>query len=190
MAQATRPVSAPRRRWTYQDLVGLPDDGQRYEIIRGKLHVTPAPRPGHQDTVLEIAYRIRRYLEERSVGKVFVAPVDVRAGVADPVQPDLLFIAQENLGIVGEGWIGGAPDLVIEVESASTRNYDATTKRDAYEAIGVREYWRVDPESRSVTVLRREGETFGPEVVVRADGALTTPLLPGCELRVAQIFDS
>lgn len=188
MAQATRPKPALRRHWTYEDLAGLPDDGQRYEIIRGRLHVTPAPRPGHQETVLEIAYRIRRFLEERAVGKVYVAPVDVRAGVADPVQPDLLFIAHENLGIVEERWVAGAPDLVVEVESASTRNYDATTKRDAYLTMGAREYWRVVPESRSVTVLRREGEAFGPEIVVHAGEILTTPLLPGCDLPVSQLF--
>lgn len=190
MAQATRSKPVLRRRWTYQDLVGLPDDGQRYEIIRGRLHVTPAPRPGHQRAVLEIVYRIRRFLERYPVGEVYVAPVDVRAGVADPVQPDVLFIAKENLGIVEEGWIAGAPDLVIEVASGSTREYDATTKRDAYEAMGVREYWRVDPEARSVTLLRREGEAFGPEVIVHAGETLTTPLLPGCDLPVARIFDS
>lgn len=190
MAQATWPISAPRRRWTYEDLVGLPDDGQRYEIIRGRLHVTPAPRPGHQRTVLEIAYWIRRFLERHPVGEVYVAPVDVRSGVADPVQPDVLFVASENLEIVEEGWIAGAPDLVIEVESRTTREYDATVKRDAYESMGVREYWRIDPESRSVTVLCREGEAFGSEVVVHASETLTTPLLPGFDLPVDRIFDS
>lgn len=190
MAQATRPKSVLRRHWTYEDLVGLPDDGQRYEIVRARLHVTPAPRPGHQATVLEIAYRIRRFLEQHPLGMMYVAPVDVRAGVADPVQPDILFIASDNLEIVEQGWIAGAPDLVIEVVSASTREYDATTKRDAYEAMGVREYWRVDPEARSVTLLRREGDVFGPEIVVRADETLTTPLLPGCEVPVAEIFNS
>jgi Uma2 family endonuclease len=182
MAQATL------QRWTYEDLKRLPDDGQRYEIIGGRLHVTPAPWPRHQKIVGELFYRIREYLVAHPVGEVYLAPVDVRVGEADTVQPDLAFIALENLDIVGERSITGAPDLVVEVASESTQHYDATTKRDAYEAAGVQEYWRVDANSDSVSVLRREGQGFGPESRLDRGSTLTTPLLPGFALRVDQIL--
>ncbi len=87
--------------------------------------------------------------------------------------------------------VAGAPDLVIEILSPSTRRRDELLKRDLYEARGVAEYWLIDPEAETVKVLRREGERFGrPRLLSLRDGdGLGTDLLPGLALGLATVFE-
>ena len=84
----------------------------------------------------------------------------------------------------------GAPDLVVEIESPSPRRRDETIKRRLYERAGVLEYWFVDPEVDSVRVYQRAGDRFAKpiEFTKEARDLLTTPLLPGLELPLAEIF--
>ena len=84
----------------------------------------------------------------------------------------------------------GAPELVIEIASKSTRKRDETIKRRLYERDGVSEYWVVDPEVDAIRVYRREGDRFGRAIELTSERAdvLTTPLLPGLEIELAGIF--
>jgi len=139
--------------WTYEDYKRLPDDGRRYEIIEGVLYVTAAPNFDHQYTVGEIFAALRTYVRERQLGIVISAPFEVNLpDIAQPVQPDVLFIAAERTPRPGAEGFTGAPDLIVEVLSQSTARTDRLVKFGAYERAGVREYWLVDPRTHSVEV--------------------------------------
>ena len=86
--------------------------------------------------------------------------------------------------------VKGAPDLVIEIGSPSTRQRDETIKRHLYERAGVSEYWVVDPDIDVIRVYRRGGDVFGRPIELsrEAGDVLTTALLPGLELPLARIF--
>ena len=139
--------------WTYEDYKRLPDDGRRYEIIEGVLYATAAPNLDHQYTVSEILAALRMYVRERQLGIVISAPFGVHLpDIAQPVQPDVLFIAAERAPRPGAEDFTGAPDLIVEVLSQSTARTDRLVKFGAYERAGVREYWLVDPRTHSVEV--------------------------------------
>jgi Uma2 family endonuclease len=77
---------------TYDDLVDMPDDGLRRELIDGELYVTPSPHRKHQSIVLNLAYLIKGYLRTHRAGRVFVAPLDVVFSQKDVVEPDVLTV--------------------------------------------------------------------------------------------------
>ncbi|MGI8644348.1 MAG: Uma2 family endonuclease [Thermomicrobiales bacterium] len=145
MSITTRPL-------TYHDLLQMPDDGKRYEIIDGELYVSPAPTPKHQELSQRLSLLIGNHVNNHRLGKLYTAPLDVRLGDHDIVEPDLLFISRERMDIIGATTINGAPDLVIEVLSPSTRSRDETLKADLYARSGVREYWLVDPMARTLVI--------------------------------------
>jgi Uma2 family endonuclease len=99
-------------------------------------------------------------LEGAGKGEVYPAPFDVVFDRHTVFEPDVLFIRAERLGIVTERNVSGAPDLVVEVLSESTREVDLGRKLHAYGRHGVGEYWVVDPDANTVEVFRREGEDF------------------------------
>jgi Uma2 family endonuclease len=132
------------------------------------------------------------YLQQHPVGRVYGAPFDVIFSKHDVVEPDLLYISNERAReIETSPWVKGAPDLVAEVGSPSTRRRDETIKRWLYEQFGVQEYWIVDPDIDSVKVFRRANDRYerAAELLLENDDVLTTPLLPGLELRLAKIFE-
>jgi Uma2 family endonuclease len=146
--------------WTYEDYKRLPDDGRRYEIIEGVLYVIAAPNFDHQYTVGEIFAALRTYVRERQLGIVISAPFEIHLpDIAQPVQPDVLFIAAERAPRPGAEGFTGAPDLIVEVLSQSTARTDRLVKFGAYERAGVREYWLVDPRTHSVEVYSLSEES-------------------------------
>lgn len=184
--------SAYGARLTYDDFVQFPDDGRRHELIAGDHIVTPSPNARHQDLVgrlhLEIGVYLRRHPE---AGRVFLSPFDVVFTPWDVVEPDLLVIAGDQLDILTEKHVRGAPALVIEVLSAGTRKIDEQSKRKLFDRSGVREYWLVDPELDVVTVFRRQPDGSFPAIteLSREKGhALTTPILPGLAMALRDLF--
>ena len=175
---------------TYDDFLLFPDDGKRHELIDGEHYVTPTPVCRHQAIVGNIYYGIRRYLEAHPIGKFFGAPLDVILSQFDVVEPDLIFVSNERAGEILKDWVRGAPDIVIEVASPSTRRRDETIKRRLYEGFGVVEYWIADPDLDAMRIHRRQGGGFERpiELSSEAGDVLTTPLLPGLQLLLADIL--
>lgn len=139
--------------WTYSDYQHLPDDGKRYEIIRGVLFLANAPNMDHQYTVTEIGAELRNFAKAQNLGRVYVAPCEVHLSeVSRPVQPDVFFIRQERIPDPHAPYFEGAPDLIVEVISPSSIRLDRVTKFTEYEQTGVAEYWIVDPFARIVEV--------------------------------------
>ncbi|MDE2874473.1 MAG: Uma2 family endonuclease [Gemmatimonadota bacterium] len=157
---------------TWEDVLRMPDDGNRYEFIGGRLYVTAAPVIRHQRISRRLQAALMRILQDGGRGEVFYAPCLVEfLGTGDRVQPDLLFVAQERREIIGEKQLLGAPDLVVEILSPSTAHRDRGIKLDLYARCGVREYWIVDPVEDVIDVWRfGDGpghERFSGELPVR-----------------------
>ena len=185
-----RPAS-PGVKLTYDDFVLFPDDGKRHELVDGEHYVTPSPNLKHQKVSGNLHLLIGVWLEEHPIGQIFYAPFDVVFSRYDVVEPDLLYVSNARAAeVLTSANVKGAPDLVIEIGSPSTRKRDETIKRHLYERSGVSEYWVVDPELDLVRVYRRGGEEFARPVELSAQtgDVLTTSLLPGLELRLSRIF--
>jgi Uma2 family endonuclease len=176
---------------TYEDYLLIPEDGRRHEIIDGEHYVTAAPFVPHQDLVVELTIRLGGFVKANRLGRLLVAPTDVLLSPYDTVQPDLLFVSRERASVVGLKNIQGAPDLVIEILSPSTRKLDERLKLRAYERYGVREYWMFDPARKGVQRWERSGERLvsTPFLSAGAEDVLTSPLLPGFELPLAEFFE-
>ena len=186
------PAAPADTRFTYDDFVLFPDDGKRHEIIDGEHYVTPSPNLRHQVLVGRLVFEIELYLRANpGTGHVFLSPLDVVLSHWDVVEPDLLFVAGDQAAIMTEKNIQGPPALVVEVLSKSTRKRDAQIKRRLFERTGVREYWLVDPELDTVQVFRPspEGKLARVVELTAEDGdVLTTPLLPGCQINLRELF--
>jgi len=185
--------SEPRDgRLTYDDVVLFPDDGMRHEIIDGEHYVTACPVTRHQLLVGRLHFEIEFFLRQHpGTGMVFLAPFDVIFTKWDVVEPDLLFIAQDQADILTDRNVQGPPALVIEILSHGTRRVDEQVKLRLFDRGGVREYWLLDPERDSVTVFRRQPDRSFPKVAqLTSDGhdVLTTPLMPGLAIRLAELL--
>jgi Uma2 family endonuclease len=124
---------------------------------------------------------------------VYVAPLDVVFALGTPdeewVQPDVIFITKERLGIITDTNIAGAPDLVVEVLSKSTQGRDLLDKKDLYEREGVPEYWVSYQDQIRVEIYRLGADgTYGPPLVLGPSDAITTPLLPGFSLALDRLY--
>ena len=174
-------------KFTHADLLVMPDDGKRREIVDGELIVTPSPKFMHQEISGRIFAAFIRYLEVHPIGTIAYAPLDVILSDYDVLEPDLLFILNEHRSII-QDWVRGAPDLVIEVLSPTTARQDRGPKLKAYARFGVPEYWIVDLEQRTIEVYRRTEQGFGRALTLHEQETLTSPLLPGFALSPRDIF--
>jgi len=180
----------PDNRLTYDDFVLFPDDGMRHEIIDGEHYVTPCPNTRHQLLAGRLYFELELYLRgHRGLGRMFFAPFDVVFTRWDVVEPDLLFIASAQDEILTDKNVQGAPALVTEILSPGTRRTDEQAKRQLFDRGGVREYWIVDPDFNVVTVFRRQADGSFPRIAELSQAAvLTTPLLPGLEIGLTELF--
>jgi Uma2 family endonuclease len=188
----TMQSAQPDTRLTYDDFVLFPDDGRRHEIIDGEHYVTPSPNTRHQRLVGRLHAAFVFYLRDRpEAGEAFLAPFDVVFSHFDVVEPDLLFVAAGQSDIVTAKHVRGAPAIVVEILSAGTRKVDEKIKRRLFERSGVLEYWLVDPELDLLKVYRRiDGGLFShaDEITAEAGDKLTTVLLPGFAVDLAELF--
>jgi Uma2 family endonuclease len=192
-------------RLTYRDLLALPDDLLRHELIDGEHIVSPAPNSRHQLTVGNLYFHLRAHLELHPVGVAFLSPFDVLLSEHDMVEPDLLYLSTERRRRqLNERRLVGPPDLAVEVLSPSSRAIDEQRKLHLYERFGVPEYWLIDPEREAMTVYRLQKESLVLADRLSARPAareaplrrgmrgrpLTTPLLPGFSLSMTLLFAS
>ena len=183
-------TAQPVLKFTYEDYRTTPED-KRYELLDGDLLMTPAPNLKHQEVLLRLGGRLGRFVEERTLGKLFAAPCDVVLSDHDVVQPDLLFVSREREHLLSDGAaVRGAPDLVVEILSPATAGRDRGYKHALYARHGVAEYWLVDPADETIAIHRlRDGALVVAHTFGRGQ-TLRSPLLAGFELDVDAVFPS
>ena len=145
---------------TYQDLVNLPEDGKRYEILDGDLVVTASPLTRHQRVSRRLFSALDHYAQQQDLGELFFAPIDVILDRHTIVVPDLVFISKPRSAIIQAHGIVGAPDLLVEIFSPSTAERDRDTKARLYARFGVDHYWIVDAEREELYVYSRDGAVY------------------------------
>jgi len=180
----------PQGQWTYEDYLRLPEDGRRYEVIRGHLYVTAAPSFDHQFAVTQLGRRFGNFVSDHDLGVVLVAPFDIRLPreIASPVQPDLVFFKTGNEPRSGDKSFEGVPDLVVEVLSPGTQHLDKRVKLAAYRDAGVAETWLVDPQLRTLLVYGLTDRIYVELDRSGVSGSVKSRLLAGLRVATDDIF--
>ena len=155
--------AAPAPITTIEELIALPEDGLRHELLDGVHVVTPAPELPHQAIITGLLFALRPSFESRSDVQLLTSPADIVLGPRTLVQPDV-FVVRKAPGQILRSWKdAGVPILAIEVLSPSTAPRDRGGKRRIYQQARVAEYWIVDLDARLVE--RWRPEDVRPEVV-------------------------
>jgi Uma2 family endonuclease len=191
MAETPQTWPAPGK-WTYADYRRLPDDGRRNEVIRGFLHVSPVPPVAHQRAVGRLLQKLDDFVLDHSSGEILLGPLDILLpdGISEPVQPDLVFIrAGEEPGKWAQNF-QGVPDLVVEVLSPDTRQYDLGTKLGAYLEAGVPEVWFADPVAATIRVhgLSEDRKRYVESSRGGRGDSVVSRVLPDLRIAVSEIF--
>ena len=176
-----------KTRLTYADYLKTSDD-ERYELLNGELVMSPSPKEIHQYILGNLYLKLGASVRERSLGKVYFSPFDVVLSDTNVVQPDLLFVSNARAAIITADNVQGAPDLVVEVLSPATAERDGTLKLDLYAQYGVKEYWIVDPDAGTMTVLLRGESGFDVSGVYGKGQTMRSPMLEGFSVALEEVF--
>jgi Uma2 family endonuclease len=175
-----------KRKLDYSDLRVTPDDGKRYELVRGDLYVTPSPSPVHQRVSKRLQRLLEDYFEERSIGEVFDAPIDLILTNQDVFVPDILVVGEPKH--VSKRGIEGPPLLVVEILSPATRKRDRGVKALRYAELGVKHYWIVDSTEKRVECHRLHDGTFRPLIDAEGQTDLAHPDWEGLVIDLAALW--
>jgi len=184
------PVSVVRPRVSYLDLERAPEDGRRYELYDGEVFVVPAPLPLHQLIVHRLADALETHRQEHG-GLVFFSPLDIIFSEFDVAQPDIVFFERGRERLIDlRKPIRVSPDLAVEVLSPSTAATDRGKKMQLFARYGVREYWLVDPDARTLEVYRLEGDAYLLVQSAADSETAQSTILPEFAVSASALFDS
>lgn len=171
--------------YTIDDIYALPD-GQRAELIDGRMFMLAAPNRIHQKLSAQFTKIIGQYIDaHKGSCEVYSAPFAVfLMDDTNYVEPDISVICDQNK-LTDKG-CSGAPDWIIEIVSPNTRKMDYSKKNTLYSDAGVREYWIVDPEKQRVTIYRYE-EDAAP-IIHTFEQPIRTGLYEDLEIRIAELL--
>lgn len=181
-------MTAVKEKHNIKDYKLLPE-GAPYQLIEGELVMTPSPTTFHQIISGNIFIKMTAFVKEKGAGLVLFAPVAMYIDDENVFQPDLIFVSKQSREMVKDDGIHGAPDLIIEILSPSTAYYDIKKKYKSYEKIGVKEYWIVDPEMKSVDLfsLTEQGK-FIQSASLAEKGTVKSAVINGFEITLGEIF--
>jgi Uma2 family endonuclease len=171
-------MKAVRPRVSYADLERAPEDGRRYELYDGEVFVVPSPLPKHQLVALRIVEMLSGYVR-RHGGLTLHSPIDIVFSDFDVLQPDVVYFSRERTHLIDlNRVIRHAPDLCVEVLSASTAATDRGRKMQMFARYQVPEYWIVDPVAETIEIYELVSDAY--ELMVKASGAtiVTSTRLP------------
>jgi Uma2 family endonuclease len=180
----------PQGSWSEEEYLRLPGN-HLTEFDQGRIEVLGMPTEAHQLLVAALYRALLGFVEPRDLGVVLFAPFPVKLWEGKIREPDVLFMRREHAERRrGSHWLGA--DLVMEVISQDDRRRDTVTKRREYALAGIPEYWLVDPEAQSITVLvlAADKRTYVEHGHVGQGEGAASPTLPGFELPLASLFAS
>ena len=176
-----------KRRWTDNELMSLPDDGRKYELIDGHLLMSPV-RENHSWICINIVLILGAFVRRKKLGRVYDSSLGCRLSSKVMLSPDVSFVSTGRLKeimVSPEKFLQGAPDLVVEVLSRGDHRNIIEGKLDKYFEHGARLAWVVDPKKQTVTV-------HTPDSVVTLNGHDTSltgsGVLPGFKCKLSEIF--
>ena len=143
-------LTVTNKKATVEDFKKLPE-GAPFELIEGHLVKELSPEYLHQKVSMHLSSDLHQFVKAKDLGEVLAAPMDVYLDEENIFQPDILFIAKENLSLIEKDGLHGPPDIVVEILSPSNAYHDVSTKLRIYEKYGVKEYFIIDPPSKDVT---------------------------------------
>jgi Uma2 family endonuclease len=169
---------------TYADYLHLPAD-RRWELIEGVPHVVPSPNRRHQELLGRLFVPVYEYLAEHGGGQVFLAPFDTVLTDIDVVQPDIVFVADADRGVLTDDNISGVPTWVVEILS---NPYHERDKLRRYEATGVGEHWLANPYEDHLEVRLLEGSAYSGPAMLRPPALVRPRCLPGLAIDLGDVF--
>ena len=187
----TQPKAKPKAKLTGADYLRLTPPshrGVRYQLIEGELVKMAGANDAHQVFIGELYIEVRTQTRALGLGETRLPPFDVYIDEHNTFQPDLLFVSGERRHIIASRGVTGAPDLVVEVLSESTRQRDLNVKLPVYARNGVREMLAVDLQAETIAKYVGDGQSMTLERVYGADDVLTSDVMPGVAIDLAPIF--
>ena len=178
--------------YTFADLLAW-NDNTRYELFDGQPVALASPSDVHQRISMALSVQLGSYLMGKKCN-VYAAPFDVRLfeeygdspeDVDTVLQPDLIIVCDPNK--VDRRGVHGAPDLIIEILSPATAQYDRLVKFNLYQRAGVREYWIIDPTSRVVSTYTLENGKY-QAAAYGADSSVRVDILDDCTIDLSTVF--
>jgi len=150
--------------------------------------MSPSPSSRHQIVLMRIGYGLMTHVEQEKVGICIFSPLDLILSEVNVFQPDMVFISNARKGIIFPEGLRGVPDLCVEVLSPSNKQLDLKIKRLMYARYGLAELWIVDPKANTIRVFRLQEDPHRAVATYRVGDKLTTTLLPGFSLDLAEVF--
>ena len=187
----TQPKAKLRVRLTGADYMKLTPPshrGVRYQLIEGELVRMAGANNPHQVLIGELYIEVRTQTRALGLGETRIAPFDVYVDEHNTFQPDLLFVSGDRRHVIANRGVTGAPDLVVEVLSESTRQRDFDVKLPVYGRNGVREAWMADPDAETVSKYVGDGQSMALARVYGSDDILTSEVMPGVAIDLGPIF--
>lgn len=174
-------------RWSENAYLALAELNRHVEYSDGRLLIHEMPTPEHQRIVRNLARRLQDWAEACRAGEVLFAPMPVRLWTGKFREPDIVFYTGQHRARIGSRF-AGVPDLAVEVLSETTEAVDREEKATEYARAGIPEYWIADPQQRTVTRYVLDRQRYREAEKVSLGGLLASGLLPGCEIRVDDVF--
>jgi Uma2 family endonuclease len=173
---------------TYEELLTYPNDGVRREIHDGRLVVAASPHWRHQLVINRFAFDLELHVRTFATGGIVLTfPLDVRLTPHNVYQPDIVYISPARRPILRDTMpVEGAPDIVVEVLSPSTRDFDQREKAEIYARAGILEFWVIDPAFLIVEVFVLDGDAYTP--IAQETGRAASRVLPGFFVELTALF--
>ena len=184
-------IAVLEKTYTVSEFLEMDDfeEGFLYELINGEIVRRASPSTDHQQASSNLEFLMQLHIRENKLGKLFHAPYDVQFDDYNFLQPDIIFVAKENAGIITPGCIQGPPDLLVEILSPGTHKDDRGDKMKVYRRSGVREYWIVDPRNKSIEVYTLKESDYELSFFAMESGEIASNVLDGLKIAVEKVFE-
>ena len=174
------------KKWTVADYLQLGEDF-RYQLINGELIMSPAPNPYHQKVSSNLHVILKNYAMKIK-GESYYSPIDIYLNDYNVYQPDLILLTEASLQNISNRGIEGAPELVVEILSPSNSHFDRYQKKETYQKFGVKEYWMIDPNNKSIEILNFKRDKEHPVFYQIEKGEIKSLLFEDLIFELSTIF--